>query len=100
MATLPPAAPLANNKFGTVLAVRKVRLEATGLVLPPGKRVRKLAALGLVTATLRATAPAPVAGTPPTPATWRSIVCWRPAERREGPEPYRVSRMRAGDRPP
>src|SRR2546423_5614977 len=100
METFPLAPTLAITRLGTVSPLRKFRLEATGRVVPLGNRVRKLAAVGLVTATLRTTAPAPVAGTPPTPATWTSIVWWGPTLAVKPPVPYRVSRMRAGDRPP
>src|ERR1700736_1035877 len=52
--------------------------------------------VGLVTVALRMTAATPLAGTPPRPTPWTSIV-WPPAMRPAGPPtPVRVSSRRAG----
>src|SRR6185295_13808302 len=47
----------------------KLRFDASGRVAPVGHTVRKDAADGSVTVTFNATAPTPVAGTPPRPTT-------------------------------
>src|SRR4051794_36124563 len=91
--------------FGIVWAGMKLRFDAVGRLAPAGYTVRNPAMVGLVTVTLSATAPTPVAGTPPRPTTVRltdaaewigprppdkpSIVGW----------PLRVSMSRAGERP-
>src|SRR3982074_2497524 len=49
---------------------------------------------GLVTATLRTTPDTPVAGTPPWPVTWRSMVCPAPTGALKPPVPVRGSRIR------
>src|SRR5215831_7521495 len=69
--TMPPEPTLTMTRLGTVWPPTKLRLDAVGWVAPAGQTVRKLGAVGLVTVTLRATADTPVAGTPPTPVTWR-----------------------------
>ena len=82
----------------------KFKVDASGLGLPVGKRVRKLAAVGDVTVTFMTTATAPVAGTPPWPLTCTFTVAAGPTGPVMPPVPVRVSRIRAGvnglNRPP
>src|SRR5260370_551731 len=80
----------------------KLRLEVVGLVTPSGHTVAKPAAVGWVTVTLMATAPTPLAGTPPLPVTCTLMVPLA-GTGPVAPVPLRVSRMRdgvRGDRPP
>ena len=67
-----------------------------GFVVPVGNSVRKLPAVVFVTVTFSTTAPTPVAGSPPAPATGMLLVCCGPNGPLMPPVPSRVSRMRAG----
>src|SRR3977135_4450415 len=87
------------TRLGTVWPATQFKLEAVGLeAAPVGHAVKKLAAVVLVTVTLRITADTPVAGTPPAVVTWIARLepapCLLPAWGRRLPE--RVSCMRAG----
>src|SRR5664280_648835 len=70
----------------------KLRLEAVGRDMPPGYTVRKLAAVGLVTVTFRATAVAPAGR----PGTVRVRTLPAPSLAWGAPRPVRVSNARAG----
>src|SRR5664280_1544678 len=70
----------------------KLRLEAVGRDMPPGYTVRKLAAVGLVTVTFRATAVAPAGR----PGTVRVRTLPAPSLAWGAPRPVRVANARAG----
>ncbi len=80
----------------------KFTFDAVGFALPVGNTVRNDPVVPLVTVTFNATAPTPVAGTPPRPST-DSFMVW-PAPSFPAPEPCpstvvapgRVSNKRAG----
>src|SRR5260370_28981532 len=68
-ATRPPAPSITMTRFATACPPREFRFDASGTPVPAGKTVRYPAGVGEVTVTLRTTAEAPVAGTPPRPVT-------------------------------
>src|SRR5438270_777420 len=102
METCPPVPTWAMTMLGMVSPVVKLRFDAFGREVPAGQTVTKLSDVGFVTVTLRATATAPDAGTPPRLVTVRLRV-W-PGPTLPPPEncpsmvgpPGRVSRRRAG----
>src|SRR6478735_4009883 len=69
MEMLPFAPTLVMTELATVCPAPKLRLDASGRAAPVGHTVRYDAAVGSVTVTFSATAPTPVAGTPPRPTT-------------------------------
>ena len=52
--------------------------------------------IGASTVTFKTTAVAPVAGTPPTPVTFSSVIAWLLSAEMLPPVPSRVSSSRAG----
>jgi hypothetical protein len=88
--TRPPTPSFTTVRLATVRFGVKFRLAATGTAVPVGNRVRKLFAVGLVTATLRATADTPVAGMPAVPEICTSMVALVPRGP-VAPVPVRVS---------
>src|SRR5205085_2643057 len=72
------------------------RFEAVGRDSPAGHTVTKPGFVACVAVTFSTTAIAPVAGTPPWPATWRSIVPLAGTLPAVTPMELRVSRMRVG----
>ena len=82
--------------MGIVWAATKFRLDPTvGRAVPPGNTVKKLGAVGLVTATLNATAVVPAGR----PGTVKVKLAPAPTLAMGAPVPTRVSNTRVGARP-
>ena len=102
--TRPSWPTLAMTMFGTSCPLTKLRFEAVGRASPEGQTVTKDGAVGFVAVTFKATATAPVGGTPPRPTT-SMLIDWsvpiRPPfmKRPSIVGLLRVSAMRAGVRP-
>src|SRR5580765_288997 len=100
--TLPLVPSLVMTRLGMTSPTVKLRFEVSGRALPVGQAVMYPAAVGLTAVRLSTTAPAPIAGTPPRPATARSS--WLLAPSAPPPAnkpsavaaPTRVSSTRAG----
>src|SRR5436309_3548884 len=92
MLTFPPSPTFTTTRLGSVWPATGFRFDAVGRGTPFGHTVRKLRAVGSVTVTFRTTDDTPVAGTPPRPVTWRSML----VAALSGAAPVRVSRSRAG----
>src|SRR5688572_5568388 len=99
MFTLPSGPSWATTRLVVAGPVPKLRFEASGRDVADGQTVRKLSGpVARSTVMLRTTALAPVAGTPPAPATWSWMSVPGPTGATEPPVPVpvRVSRTRAG----
>src|SRR5579864_2007706 len=87
-------------RFARVQPVTQLAFETVFLVAgAPAHRVRKLAAVVLVTVALTMTAETPVAGTPALPVTWKVAVAAGPSAlpAPRCPLPARVSTKRCGN---
>src|SRR5205823_15099664 len=76
----------------------KFRFDATGLVTPLGKTVRKLPVEGATAVTLRTAAETRLPGTPPTPLIFTARDSPGPSRTAVPPVPSRVSSTRWGGR--
>ena len=84
------------TKFGTVCPGKKLRLETTDCGSPDGQAWMNPLVSGTSTVTFKTTAVAPVAGTPPKPATFNSVSACELSAEMLPPTPVRVSSSRAG----
>src|SRR4029079_15387272 len=96
MLTFPLAPIFTVTRLGTVWPGVKLRFDTTGWSSPEGQAVMKPFVIGESTVTFKTTAVAPVAGTPPTPATFNSVIVLRARPEMLPPVPSRVSISRAG----
>ena len=94
--TLPSEPIGTSTRFGTDEPAVKLRLEASGRIVPLGYTVKNPVAVELVAVALSTTAVAPVAGTPPRPAICTLSEPVAGIFAAGAPRPSRVSRMRTG----